>query len=154
MSNIKRAYSTFFFSILFVSIGYVIPIIYYNFLDFSSYLVVRYPMSLDKSEYNACDKQTLFSTYTAQFNIAVTSNNDLNKINEDGTFTKVFSEIRNNTFLEAEEKPFSIQIKVPCDIEPGIYFWSSVETYKVDDYIKNYSFTTDSFEVKKGQNAK
>lgn len=130
-------------------VGFLLPDFYHKYLDFNEYLVIRYPISVDKTEYKPCEYQTLFSTYTAQFNVNVESHNELNRLNEDGSFTKVYSEIKYKNFDKAVGRPYSVQLQIPCDLEDGTYFWSGIKEYKINSHIKGYSFTTDSFDVRK-----
>lgn len=130
-----------------MSIGYLLPSMFHKYIDDTQYLSVRYPISLDRYEYEKCDDQVLYSKYTSLIDLSVESHNELNKINDDGSFTVVFKEARWGNFLAGDSKNFSVVLQIPCDTEPGIYFWSGIKTYEVKNHKKNYSFITDSFEV-------
>lgn len=141
----NRFLSAMLFATMFVLIGSIIPETYYKYFDHTEYLTVRYPMGTDKDSYKPCEKLVVISTYTALQDINATSHNNWMKINEDGSFTKVLERERDGVFLKAEGQPFSVQLDVPCDLDPGTYFLSGIKTYNILGNEHQYSFVSEPF---------
>lgn len=135
------------FAFAFSFIGWALPQTYYKYIDDTDYLVVRYPMSVEPSEVEACDDITVFSTYTALDDIQAISYNDWMRLNEDGTYTKVDTTSRSGNFPKGEGETFSVDLEVPCRLDPGTYFISGVKKYTHKDAERSYSFITDAFHV-------
>lgn len=135
------------FAASFSLIGWALPHAYYEFFDNTKYLIVRYPMGTDKEQYAVNDKLILISTYTALIDLRVTSYNDWNRVNDDGSFTKVIAREKTGVFTKAAGEPFSVELVVP-EVSPGTYFISGIKEYTVRGTGREYAFITEPFEIK------
>ncbi len=145
---VNRFLFVLLFTVIFMTIGSLVPETYYKYLDKTEYLTIRYPMSTDKQVYAPCEDITLISSYVARYDIQTSSYNDWTLVQEDGTFKKVFSRVQQDNFLKSKSTPFSIQLEIPCTLHSGTYFISGIKKYTLFGNERQTTFVSDTFIVK------
>lgn len=144
-------FSSFFF-VVFMVFSYVVPRIYYQYLDNHQYIAFTQPISFGKKVYTACEKQT----FITHIKIDIDSDIDIQSrlyLTISTNQYKIIKQYNVSSFLKSqpEIQTFITETSLPCDLTPGIYFYRGVLVYKIRGITKLSPFFTDTFSVKGGE---
>lgn len=148
----ERAYHVVLFAVVFVLIGYLVPRIYYQFIDNRQYLTVVQPITYDKKEYKPCEVATAIIKYRATIDTPAEVRTKVYKVEDSGF--KVISESRSETAIAKtpdDGAKILTETRVPCTYGDGIYFYEAVVTYEIKGVKKSYSFISTQVEISRDE---
>lgn len=127
----------------------LVPDLYFHYLDHTQYIQITQPVSMDKDQYQPCEKTILTTTLTALIDTPVHSITQLVLIKEGSGVERINGSIHEGTIPVRQLGPHLISgsMNLPCNVSPGNYLWQGVATYQIHGYDRNISFTTSTFRV-------
>lgn len=133
---------------IFVVGGYLIPQIYYTYLDNSTYYKVN-DITIDKEVYTPGEDVVVTIDRTSLVNANATAIRELVLLQIEGgnqVFDEVYRVIE-NTSIDEGYSIVRIHFKLPEDLKSGEYFWRGTIAFDVREREKTSSFTTPTFDI-------
>lgn len=146
-SIIVQAYWILLFAILFLFLGMFIPRWYIKYIDDRDYFVIEMPLTTDKPEYYPCENVNIVSKRHAHLDLYVRVHLELVKV-VDGKFERVQTQEFNKTVNKGDEVALNV-FKLPCNLDPGLYFYRGTTTYQIQGVDKYFNFISDNFRVRR-----
>jgi len=145
----KRMVWALIFSVLFMSLGRLIPDVYFQYFDNTPYYTIVQPIPVDKKYYKPCENVQITATRTSQVNTTIDAFIELVLRKDNTAILKVpGSQIhRSSIITRSERQTVLISYPLPCNISEGVYYWQILVKYKVHGYGKEYAAVTDTFNV-------
>lgn len=143
-----RIVSAVLFALIFSILGTSIPDIYFKYIDKTQYLKVTLPIDVDRELYQPCDTTTLTTHLNAVVDVNVNSLTELILVREDAAAIRTGYVLETKTPVRAlQDHAIGGKAVIPCDVEPGRYFWQGNATYFVRGVEKNTPFYSETFNV-------
>lgn len=144
----KRLLSAILFAFIFSVVGYVIPDVYYRYVDKTAYLEIEQPISVSKKEYHPCEGTELTTKLVAYVDVNVQSLTQLVLTNDEGDSYRVGDIITAETPIMARDQHIvSGVLPLPCELSEGSYYWQGNATFSVRGIEKTISFISETFTV-------
>lgn len=137
----ERIYHMVFWGIVFLLVGFIVPKIYYRYVDTRQYITVQ-SLAFNKKVFTPCEEVVYFYKYHADFDAEVSLHSRLIKFETDhkelvstGQPTTTFV---NKTPPEGDQ--FTYRTKLPCNFKPGVYQLEGIITYHLKGEKKTSAF--------------
>ncbi len=141
----EQAVAMAIFAIMFASLGYFLPRIYYQYLDKTVYYQVDSPAQIVKEEYKACQSVEVRIHRKSLIDLKGDVNMVLFLRTVDGK-TK-YNEAHRDLVASKGETNVTAFWPLPCTIPSGIYYFDVVTSYQLNGIIKQTFWTTETFKV-------
>lgn len=138
--------------LLFSLLGYFVPYLYYSYIDNTEHYYIRpNPLSVDNKDrpISPCDTVVYRGTRTSMIDFITETSVDLVRVEEDGSRTKIFTSEQSLKSIERGQTNIEYRYTLPCNLNPGNYYLSSVITYEIWNVDKAYRWTSEEFKVVK-----
>ena len=133
------------FGILFAVIGYAVPRTYYQFFDKTEYYKIKSPIEVEQKAYQPCQNVKVYLVRNSLIDSQGTSIINLSLLKENSR-ERVSQQVKEVSMTKGEGIIIT-SWQLPCNIEPGQYFFEGSVKYKVRDFEKYTPFNTVNFEV-------
>lgn len=138
-------------AVLFMSVGWGVPEVYYRYFDKTVYYEIQSPITvLDRKEFAPCEvvhfrmyRKSLVDSTSKTITQLELIKDDTSEIVEYTTLDGIIIDT-NGQFV-----PIDIAKKLSCELEDGVYYWKGVAKYYVRGIEKTEPFRTDMFNVRK-----
>lgn len=150
----ERTYHMIIFAVVFLMAGLIIPHIYYEYLDRRQYITVEQPVTYNKKAFKPCETAVAVIKYTAVQDLALKSRVRVYKVEPEGN--RIILEVpptgQTPTETFVKKTPITgdkivTRSQVPCDYEPGTYFYEAFLTYEVRGALHHYSYISTQVEI-------
>jgi hypothetical protein len=113
----------------------------------SNFVTYQDPILVGKEEVGACQEQSLIFIRNSEIFANLSSSSQLNRILDDGATYKRFDERINDRVEPGEGKAFKVSKKIPCEFEPGTYFYDGITGYTYEGVEKSIPWKSQEFTV-------
>lgn len=133
-----------------MGLAYMIPHVYYKYVDNRQYIEYVGNVTLDKKEYEPCETQVAQSTFKILIDAPIEIESRLYLQKESKNTNEVIKEYRFSTFLKAEPEPqvHISRASLPCGLEPGIYFYRGILIYHIKGVERVSPFASEQFTIR------
>lgn len=135
-------------AVLFMVVGYYVPLIYFRYFDTTVYYKIYNPITVEKKRNEICSYVDAYIHREALVPIKGNSVRQLTLFRLDKNGLR--ERIRNfSTDMQAEEGEATViaHWPIPCDIPLGTYFFEGTVSYRVRDIEKYTRFYTENFDI-------
>lgn len=145
--NIYKPLSELLFLVaMFTVIGTLVPPLITMARPATTYISISSPATVDRKQYKAGDFTFLKAVRTSRTTGTGVSVQELVLIATNGERTEVHHDSYPIPLLIGDEDT-AIRLKLPEDIDPGLYFWHGVLSFEVNGVHKNVPYNSVTFEV-------
>ena len=140
---VKSINTIIIMGIAFMAAGYLIPHIYYEFIDTTNYYNIKNPVEVLSKEYEPCGNVVVYMVRNSLVDSQGTSVINLNLIKDDATQERVSTVVK-VVAINKGQGQITLNWDIPCDIPPGSYFFGGTMSYMVREFTKFAPFQTHS----------
>lgn len=139
------------FTAIFSLLGYILPELYYKYIDKTEYYRTEIPVQLNKKVFSPCDKQIATVKRTAAFDMEVSSTRVLIRVNGANSITRLHETtvVRDNIPVDRTLQPKVVTgtFELPCNLPDGTYYWDLSVRYQYRGNVKYNKNITETFTV-------
>lgn len=139
-----RVIMALLFGILFTGAGWVVPRVYFQYIDTKDYYVLDNPILVDSETYTACGEVKMIVHRVSYFNGVARKVEELVRINGGNV---VESKNVSDFHVGMGEETLIVGHDIPCDTPSGKYVILGAIEYRVNGVTKTDAFATESFEI-------
>lgn len=145
--NTDRLIAALVFAAVFAFMGWIIPDMYYRYIDPTTYYKLNVPFTVDKKDYKAGEVLYATTIRTSLVESPAEVIVELVKVTNGNTVTPRFLYKHKFAMVPVVDQPVMYKIDIPTDTDCGVYFIKGIVTYEVHGYKKNFSFYSESFTI-------
>lgn len=137
---------------VFSIIGWLVPEMYYRYIDRTEYLTVDSPISVERTYYKPGDlvavsagievKVDVQAVVLTELVLVKTGSNNGDYVRVDGSQI-----IQNAPFRKADHHIVTTYLKLPDSLTNGMYYWKGNACYELRGYEKCESYVSQTFNV-------
>lgn len=135
------------FAVMFASLGYFIPRIYFQYFDHTEYYKVVSPIAIHGGPFKQCATIPITIHRVALVDLYGKSVINLFLIKESGK--EKLHEGSREMVITKGEADVTTYWQLPCDIPNGTYYYDGVVNYSINGVFRQTFFSTETFVVKK-----
>lgn len=146
------------FAIMFSTVGYFIPKIYFRYFDKTIYYEVQLPIKVKNKIYHPCEFVDVYVIRRSLITVSTRAMIELRLYSEDDKGTKILvdKQFRELAILKSENNQFNTVIShwlLPCGISAGRYVFEGVVPHRVNGEDKVTILKTEDFIVESTNSA-
>ena len=133
----------------FTIVGVLAPSMYFLYFDKTEYISYSQPIKVDKAEYKPCENVEVSTYKDAKVNIQAYVIRELflaRQVDGKEKAVRIYS-TEFNVFIPKDNGLILGRYTLPCDIDPGTYYWKANLIYKYRGGEHTYSSTSERFKV-------
>jgi len=143
---VKNINTIVLMGITFMLAGYLIPHIYYEFIDTTNYYSIKNPVEVLEKEYEPCDTVPIYLVRNSAIDSQGQSIINLNLIKDDSSQERVDTVIKVVSINKGEGQ-ITLNWEIDCNAKAGEYYFGGTMSYKVREFTKYSPFNTVPFTV-------
>jgi hypothetical protein len=105
------------------------------------------PILVSDKEVSLCGDIGLTFSRTSSLAVELNSETKLNKLQQDGSILERVDGRVTGKVEPSENKKLSVTKKIPCEVEPGTYYFSGIFNYTYEGVTKEVTWQSEKFEV-------
>jgi len=151
-SNLERVAAMALFATTFVVVGYLLPILYTQYLDDTKYVEIAQPVSTEYQEYKRGDNLGLILKRSVLITASAKQTTKIVHVNGETVSTQLGQDDSpRNVLLTATNNETAVTktntLYVPCSAIPGSNYMEVLFTYNIRGVEKTYSYISEVFQV-------